>query len=106
MRGPQAQRSRNSLSETRKGSPFKLGWVVPAGSLLDSPLLDLKESTLSFPRMLWIFPMVPQVPQSSLSQPPWHHCQPQLHFPSQEYSADVGLYLAATARYSLFSLRS
>lgn len=28
----------------------------------------------------------------------------QLHFPSQEYSTDAGLYLAAAVRYSLFSL--
>lgn len=51
-------------------------------------------------------PYVTQLPQSPLPQPRWHGCQPQLHFPSQEYSADAGLYLAATARYSLFSLRS
>lgn len=99
--GPEKQ----SLGNQKRES-FQTGLGSPRASMLDSSLLDLNESTLSFPRMLWIFPMVPQVPQSSLSQPPWHHCQPQLHFPSQEYSADVGLYLAATERYSLFSLRS
>lgn len=53
--------------------------------------------------MLWIFPMHPSYPG-----PHYHTRAPlpaQLHFPSQEYSADVGLYLAAT-RYSLFLLRS
>lgn len=39
------------------------------GSLLDSPLLDLKGSTLSFPRMLWIFPMYPSYPSPHLAYP-------------------------------------
>lgn len=71
-------------------------------SSVESQLLGLKGSALTFPRMHWTFPRYPSVSATvTLALPP-----APARFPSQEYSADAGLYLAATARYSLFSLRS
>ncbi|MEJ1279086.1 hypothetical protein NN561_010013 [Cricetulus griseus] len=54
-------------------------------------------STLTFPRMHWIFPLYPcttaTVTLALLPAP--------ARFPSQEHFANAGLYLAATARYAI-----
>lgn len=94
---------RVSPQKARKWAPDKAGESV-GGVFVLGPLnfLRLKGSLLTFPK---------EGPDlfSPCLQP---HCrtypgafsQPRLHFPSQEYSTDAGLYLAAAVRYSLFSL--
>lgn len=95
--------NRNRLLEARKGARFKPGGGMLVESLFESPQFPgLKGSTLTFPRMHWIFPLYPcttaTVTLALLPAP--------ARFPSQEHFANAGLYLAATARYSLFSMRS
>lgn len=88
----------------QKRESFQTGWRSTSGVLVVFSTAGSERIYSVISQNALDLPYVPQLPQSPLSIP-GHHCQPQLRFPSQEYSADAGLYLAAT-RYSLFSLRS